>query len=82
MERDGILIFHSIHKVMRAEKVLKTAGFDVRLMPVPRDLSSDCGLSLCFPFERMQQVVEELDADGCPAAELHRLSAGRYDRIL
>ena len=82
MERDGVLIFHSIHKVMRAEKVLKSAGFDVRLMPVPRELSSDCGLSLCFPFESMQEVVGELEGDGCPAVELHRRVAGRYERIL
>jgi len=31
---------------MRAEKLLKDAGLSCRLIPVPRHLSSDCGICL------------------------------------
>ncbi len=80
MERDGILIFHSIHRVMRAEKELKAAGLDVRLLPVPRQLSSDCGLSLGFCFEHRARVEAELEAAGCVAEEVYRLEAEGYVR--
>jgi len=80
MERDGILIFHSIHRVMQAEKQLKAAGCDVRLLPVPRQLSSDCGLSLGFRFQDRARVEEELAAAGCGAEEVYRLADGGYVR--
>jgi hypothetical protein len=81
MERDGVLIFHSIHRVMKAEKALKAAGLDVRLMPVPRQLSSDCGLSLLFFLKDREVAEEALDAEGCPFEELHAVEGSGYRRI-
>ena len=80
MERDGILIFHSIHRVMRAEKVLKAAGLEVRLLPVPRELSSDCGLSLGFRFADWPGVAVELETSGCAPEEVYRQESGGYVR--
>ena len=81
MERDGILIFHSIHRVMRAEKELKAAGIDVRLLPVPRELSSDCGLSLAFDWGDWRRVSEELDRVGCVAEEVYRREVRSYRKV-
>lgn len=48
-----ILIFRGTHQVMSAEKHLKKAGVPMRLIPVPRRLSSDCGLAIrIFPPDR------------------------------
>ncbi len=81
MDRDGILIFHSIHRVMRAEKVLKGAGLDVRLMPVPRQLSSDCGLSIAFRMVDREAVEQALADAGCPYEELHGWDGTGYRRL-
>ena len=81
VERDGVLIFHSIHRVMRAEKILKSAGVDVRLVPVPRQLSSDCGLALVFPLSQRSAVQEELEGAGCLFEEVHALRADGYHRL-
>lgn len=78
MVRNGLLIFNSVHKVMKAEKALKKAGLDVRIMPVPRKLSSDCGLSLAFPVEVSDKVEEVLAEAGCPAEETYKLVEGEY----
>ena len=40
------LIFHSIHNVMLAEELLLQAGITNEMAPVPREISSDCGMSL------------------------------------
>jgi hypothetical protein len=67
---------------MKAEKALKQAGFDVRLIPVPRQLSSDCGLSIAFRLEDRPEVEAELHAAGCPWEEIHALQEeGGYRRI-
>ena len=45
----GIATFHSTHTVLKAEKLLKEAGLaGVRLVPVPSQVSSDCGVTVRF----------------------------------
>ncbi len=55
-ENDRVAIFHSIHRVMQAEKVLKLAGAEILLIPVPRQLSSDCGLAIRYAPEEAERV--------------------------
>ena len=43
------LLFFTIHDVLRAEKVLKKNNIPIELVPVPRNLSSDCGM--CIKLE-------------------------------
>lgn len=42
--QDVVILFHSTNHALRAEKVLQGAGIHCRLIPVPRHLSSDCGV--------------------------------------
>lgn len=44
--RKLLLLFDSIHDVLRAEKFLKEHSITSELIPVPRNLSSDCGMSI------------------------------------
>jgi hypothetical protein len=41
-----ILLFPSIHYVLKAEKTLKAAGLPFDLIPVPREINSDCGMAV------------------------------------
>ena len=58
----GIVLLPSTSHAVRAEKVLNAAGISCRLIPVPRHLSSDCGLALCFDWQEREQVAEALRA--------------------
>ncbi len=44
----GVVLFQSISSALRAEKLLKKEGLAYKLIPVPRHLSSDCGVCLRF----------------------------------
>ena len=45
----SIATFQSTHAVLKAEKILKDAGLrGVRLVPVPSQVSSDCGVTVRF----------------------------------
>jgi hypothetical protein len=81
MVRDGLLIFNSIHKVMRAEGLLKNGACDVRIMPVPRQLSSDCGLSIAFALDQQQMVVQLLESESCLPDETYEVRGGEYIRL-
>ena len=41
-----VFIFESVHRVMKAEKLLKGKGIKIDLIPVPREISSDCGVAI------------------------------------
>lgn len=78
-DQDVIAIFHSVHRVMKAEKVLKKARLDVLLIPTPRQLSSDCGLALRFTAAVADEVAATLAENGLPAAaELYQYVDGEY----
>mgnify|MGYP001046099446 CR=1 FL=1 len=39
-----VVLVYSTSHALRAEKVLAEVGIDCKLIPVPRQLSSDCGV--------------------------------------
>ncbi len=60
-------LFHTIHDVLKAEKALKNQGCAFDLVPVPRDLSSDCGVCIRSEgeTETITQLMFSLDLDRC-----------------
>lgn len=77
-ENDYVAIFHSIHRVLKAEKILKQAQQDFLLIPVPRQLTSDCGLALRFSPEVKDGLLAILKESDLSPAEMHQRSAGAY----
>lgn len=71
----GVVLFHTTAAAMRAESVLVKAGLQVRLIPTPRHLSSDCGIALRFAWEQEELVCAELAASRVEMAAVHRLPA-------
>ena len=49
----SVVLFHSITGALQAEKHIKAKGIATKLIPVPRQLSSDCGV--CLRFERKDE---------------------------
>jgi len=50
------LMFLSVHDVLRAEKLLLAAGIKPRLIPVPKQVSPDCGLAVQAPCPALAEV--------------------------
>lgn len=55
-----ILIFRGTHQVLSAEKRLKGGGVPLRLIPVPRRLTSDCGLAIRIPLDHRDRARDIL----------------------
>ncbi|MBU0566452.1 DUF3343 domain-containing protein [bacterium] len=61
MNSDKLVItFPSTHYALKAEKVLEEAGLEIELIPVPRELSSSCGLAIPILEEEEAKAVEIL----------------------
>lgn len=80
-ENDFVAIFHSIHRVMKAEKVLKLEGTDILLIPVPRQLSSDCGLAIRYASPEREKVEAILQREGLMPVELYRRQGENFHRL-
>ncbi len=64
----GVILFHTNSSALRAEKVLLKNGLTVKLIPTPREFSSDCGVSLRFLWSdeapvRALMVSANIDID-------------------
>jgi len=52
-----VLIFRSSHEVMKAERILREKMFKCEIIPTPKEISSECGMSI------------RIDEDICNRAE-------------
>jgi len=69
----GAVLFYTTSSAMRAEKLLTKAGYAVKLIPTPREFSSDCGIALCFDWAQQEQVKSVLETARVEIDSLHHL---------
>jgi hypothetical protein len=69
----GVVLFYTTSAAMRGEKVCKKAGLGVKLIPTPRQLSSDCGIALRFDWEQAGDVGAALEGYRVENDGLHKI---------
>ena len=74
----GVILFHTSSAAIRAEKTLNRAGLATKLVPTPREISSDCGIALNFPGNESARVRTLLDAARVEIAGIHSLQGGKW----
>lgn len=73
MTRCGVILFHTNSSVMRAEKLLKKEGYSIKLIPTPREFSSDCGVALRFDWADYEKVKSILDTAHLEIDAIHQM---------
>jgi len=56
----AIIILESIHFVLKAEKLFKKSGIKVDLIPVPKEIDSNCGNAIEINNEKDLLKVKEI----------------------
>jgi hypothetical protein len=61
------LIFNTIHDVLRVDKILKKERVNYELVPVPRNLSSDCGMCIKLEdrLEDTKKYITDIKMEKC-----------------
>jgi hypothetical protein len=78
---DYVAIFNSIHRVLKAEKLLKGGRLAMLLIPVPRSLSSDCGLAIRYAAADRAAVEACLTEAGLLPEETYVKVAGEFRSV-
>ncbi len=56
-----LLLFPSVHYVLKAERLLKAAGILTEMIPVPKEIKGDCGMALVIRAEDLEAVSRLLN---------------------
>ena len=60
MSEYAVVLVYSTGHAIQAERVLNRAGFDVKLIPTPRHLSSDCGSAVRVTEDDRERATQTL----------------------
>ncbi|HON58545.1 MAG TPA: DUF3343 domain-containing protein [Smithella sp.] len=55
-----VMLFKAVSYVLKAEKILKAEGIPHKIIPVPKHISSDCGVCLRFEPEMRKKIEAAL----------------------
>ncbi len=78
---DYVAIFQSIHRVMKAEKLLKRAKIEILLIPAPRQLTSDCGLAIRYSETVRREVLDVLLAEDLEPVEIYKKRVDGFEKV-
>ena len=68
---EGVMTFFGSHHALRAESVMKKAGFPVRLIPGPREISPNCSVALRFSYDRREEALSLLEERSVQIEAVH-----------
>lgn len=67
----AVILVHSTSHAIRGEKLLRKAGVAHKLIPVPRQLSSDCGICIRVKREDTEAGLCALERGGLEVDGMH-----------
>jgi len=70
----SVVLFHTNSAALRAEKTLLREGIKMKLIPVPRQLSSDCGVAIRFDRNEEVRLRKILEENKVPIDSIHSLA--------
>jgi hypothetical protein len=72
-ERSNIATFFTTHAALLAEKVVKQAGIAGKLIPSPRQVSTDCTIALSYSRAMQDRVGDILKSHGIETSGVYAL---------
>lgn len=75
MSAYAVILVHSTSHAIQAERVLQRAGLAVKLIPTPRELSSDCGSAVRIVADECDAGRKALTEAGVPIDRIEVLDA-------
>ena len=73
MKDFAVILFHTTSAAIRTEKLLLGQGFVVKLIPTPRQFSSDCGVALRFDATQIDKIREQINHNSLEISSIQML---------
>ena len=79
-EKTIVFVLYSIHNVMKAEKVLRSQEILFDTIPVPREISADCGMAILVARGDRQKVLKILAESRINVKDVYLRKCGKYEK--
>jgi soluble P-type ATPase len=79
-EKTIVFVLYSIHNVMKAEKVLRSQGILFDTIPVPREISADCGMAILVARGDRQKVLKILAESRIDVKDVYLRKCGKHEK--
>jgi len=79
-EKTFVFVLYSIHNVMKTEQVLRSKEVLFDTIPVPKEISADCGMAILVAAEDRQRVQTILGKNGIDSKGIYLRTCGRYEK--
>lgn len=56
-----VILFDSVSYALKSEKILKKENIPFKLIPVPKSISSDCGVCIRFSPENSEMIISAIE---------------------
>jgi hypothetical protein len=68
-----VILVHSTSHALKAERALEKAGIECKLIPVPRQLSSDCGVCVRVELGDTKETCQILQSAHVEIEGVHQI---------
>jgi len=72
MEQYGYITFKSVSYAMKFETAIKNYDIKIKIIPVPRSISSSCGLCVRLNIDDMDKLISIINNNNLEYADIHR----------
>jgi hypothetical protein len=80
-ENDVIALFQAPTVAMKAERLLRKADLNCRLIPAPREVAAGCSMALRCPAALFSAIMKELTRLQLPPRAMYRKVGAGYQPI-
>ena len=80
-EYNIIFTFYSTHLALAFERELKNKKIDVKITPVPRQISSSCGLSGRINAQDLEKVKEVCSHNQIEYEDIYQIKGDKFKKL-
>ena len=80
-EYNIIFTFYSTHLALALERALKNYKIDVKITPVPRQISSSCGLSGRINDQDLEKVKEVCVDNEIEYEDIYQIKGDKFKKL-
>lgn len=80
-ENNLVFTFYSTYLALEFERKLKAAALEVKIIPVPRQISSSCGLAGRILAEDLEKIKVICQENNLEYEEIYQFNGQKYSQL-
>ncbi len=78
----ALITFANSHLVLKAEKSLENENMDIKVIPLPSEISAGCGLSIMCDLDKISNNTEILDKNEIQYKKIYKVTKNGLQKTI